>query len=142
MKTYHPKGKDVKRDWHFVDARGKILGRMATQIATYLMGKHKPSYSRHLDMGDYVVVVNAGEVEVTGRKEKQKEYYSHSGYPGGFKITKFSKLKKEQPEKIIERAVFGMLPKNRLQSPRLRRLKVFAGDKHTYEDKFNKKGES
>lgn len=136
MKTYQPKHKDIKREWHFVDAKGKVLGRMATQIATYLMGKHKPNYSNHMDMGDYVVVVNASDVQVTGKKERKKVYYSHSGYPGGFKVTKFSKLKAEQPEKVIERAVAGMLPKNRLQQPRMRRLKVFAGEKHTYEDKF------
>ncbi len=135
-KTYQPKKAEVKRDWHLVDAKNAILGRLASEVATKLMGKHKPTYSTHMDMGDYVVVINAKDVHVTGKKKNQKVYYSHSGYPGGFKEVKYSKLIKEQPEKVIERAVKGMLPKNRLQSKRLRRMKVFANGKHPYEDKL------
>jgi large subunit ribosomal protein L13 len=139
MKTYQPTHKDIKREWHLIDAKGKVLGRMATEIAKLLMGKHKKNYSNHMDMGDCVVVINAKDVELTGKKEQQKVYRKHSGYPGGFKEIKFSKLKKEQPEKIIEMAVSGMLPKNRLRDKRLRRLKVFAGDKHPYKTNFERK---
>ncbi|MBI2103431.1 50S ribosomal protein L13 [Candidatus Woesebacteria bacterium] len=136
MKTYQPKQKDIKRDWHLIDAEGKVLGRIATDAARLLIGKHKPNYAPHLDMGDYVVVINVKEVKVTGRKEKQKVYRSHSGYPGGFKEVKFSALIKKSPEKVIEYAVSGMLPKNRLRDDRLRRLKVFAGSEHKYKDKI------
>ena len=137
-KTYQPKHKDIKRNWHLVNVGGMVLGRSATQIATYLMGKHKPTYANHMDMGDYVVVVNAKDVVLTGKKEKQKVYQSHSGHPKGFKEVKYQDLKEKSPEKIIMFAVSRMLPKNRLQAPRMRRLKVFAGNKHTYEDKLKK----
>lgn len=136
MRTYQPKLSEIKRDWHLIDAEGKVLGRLATHVSNLLMGKHKVRYSSHMDMGDNVVVVNAGKVEVTGKKEKQKVYYRHSGYPGGFKEIAYSKLKKEQPAKIIELAVKRMLPTNRLKGQRMRRLKVFAGEKHQYKDKF------
>lgn len=135
QKTYQPKHKDIKRNWHFVDLKGKILGRTATQIATYLMGKHKTTYSTHMDMGDYVVAVNAKEIAVTGNKETQKVYQSHSGYPGGFKEVKFAKLREENPVRILELAVRRMLPKNRLAKGRMARLKLFADDKHPYGDK-------
>ena len=138
-KTYQPKQKEVTRNWHLVDAKGAVLGRMSSEIARLLMGKHKANYSTHIDMGDYVVVINAKKVKVTGRKEKQKVYYKHSGYPGGFKEIKYEQWLKEQPEKIIEHSVKGMLPKNRLNSPRMRRMKVFAGSKHPYDDKVKKK---
>lgn len=136
MKTYQPKQKDIVRSWHLVDAKDEVLGRMATRVAILLMGKHKPTYANHLDMGDYVVVINAKKIELTGRKEDQKVYRSHSGYPGGFKEIKYSKLISERPEKVIELAVSRMLPKNRLQSERMKRLKVFAEAKHPFEDKF------
>lgn len=136
MKTYQPKHKDIKRDWHLIDAKGRFLGRMATEIATLLMGKHKPKFSKHMDMGDNVVVVNAGKVVVTGKKEKQKIYYKHSGYPGGFKEVKYEKLIKEQPEKVIIQAVRGMLPKNRLHGKRMRRLKISADSYNPYESQF------
>lgn len=136
MRTYQPKAKDIKRDWHLVDAKGQILGRMASNIVKLLMGKHKVYYAPHMDMGDYVVVINAGDVKVSGKKEKQKVYYKHSGYPGGFKEVAYSKLKKEQPEKIIELAVKRMLADNRLRDKRMARLKVVAGDKNPYKDKF------
>lgn len=139
MKTFQPKKGDIKREWHLVDARGKVLGRMASEIAKLLIGKGKTKYAPHLDMGDYVVVVNAKDVELTGRKKENKVYYRHSGYPGGFKEEKFSDLIKKHPEKVIERAVSGMLPKNRLHDKRMRRLKVFADKNHKYEDKFKGK---
>lgn len=136
MKTYQPKHKDIKRDWHMIDAKDKILGRMSTNLATLLMGKHKPIYSDHMDMGDYVVVVNAQKVRVTGKKRKQKVYQKHSGYPGGFKEVSFEKMITEHPERVIELAVSRMLPGNRLRDKRMRRLKVFAGADHTYKNKF------
>ena len=139
MKTYQAKKKDIQRNWHLFDAAEKPLGRLASEIATHLIGKNKVKYTSHLDMGDYVVVVNASQVKVTGNKRKQKLYRSHSGYLGGLKEVKFEKWLEEQPEKIIEHAVSGMLPRNRLHSPRMRRLKVFAGSEHKYEDKFKKK---
>lgn len=134
-KTYQPKEKDVVRKWHLVDAQDAVLGRLSTDVAKFLMGKHKATYSTHMDMGDYVVVINASKVKVTGRKEDQKVYYKHSGYPGGFKEIDYKKWLKESPEKIIEHAVKGMLPKNKLQSIRMRRMKVFTGSEHPYNDK-------
>lgn len=136
MKTYQPKEKDVKREWHLVDAKGQVLGRTASNIARFLMGKHKVNYSTHMDMGDYVVVTNAKEVVLTGRKPEQKVYYKHSGYPSGFKEVSYHALIESQPAKVIEHAVSGMLPKNRLHKPRMRRMKVFAQSKHPYEDKL------
>lgn len=137
--TYQPKKEEIKRQWHLVDVKGKVLGRVASEIASLLIGKHKKTYVNHLDMGDYVVVVNASDVELTGRKRKQKVYRSHSGYPGGYKEVKFEKLIEEQPRKVIEHAVSGMIPDNRLKSPRMRRLKVFPGKKHNYSDKIGEK---
>ncbi len=140
MKTYQPKAKEIgERNWHFVDAKEAVLGRMTSGIVKFLMGKHKTNYAPHMDMGDYVVVVNARDVKITGRKDKQKVYRSHSGYPGGFKEVKYGQLISEQPEKVIQHAVRGMLPKNRLQKKRMTRLRVFADGKHPYEDKFKKK---
>lgn len=136
MKTYQPSHKTVKRQWHLIDAKDAVLGRMSSKVVTLLMGKHKVDYAPQMDMGDYVVVINASEVKLTGKKEEQKVYYRHSGYPGGFKKTTYSKLKKEQPEKIIELAIKRMLPTNRLKGKRMTRLKVFADDKHPYENKF------
>lgn len=124
MKTYQPKKGEIKREHHTIDADGAVLGRMATHIATLLMGKQKASYSAHMDSGDFVEVINAQKVQVTGKKEEQKVYRSHSGFPGGFKEVKYQKLKKENPEKIIEKAVYNMLPKNRLRSDRMNRLKI------------------
>lgn len=136
MKTYHPTQKEVKRDWHLVDVNGQVLGRMASQIARLLMGKNKASFSPHMDSGDFVVVINAEKIEVTGRKRTQKLYRSHSGYPGGFKEVTYAKMLKEHPERIITHAVSGMLPGNRLKKDRLGRLKVIAGEAHPYKDKF------
>ena len=122
-----------------MDVKGKILGRSASKIATLLIGKHKPTYSAHMDSGDYVVVINAKHVELTGKKKSQKVYYSHSGYPGGFKEIKYAQMISEQPEKVIKLAVRRMLPKNRLNKDRMARLKVFAREKHTFEEKFKTK---
>lgn len=134
--TLTPKLSDIKRDWYLIDAKGKILGRLATQVAQLLMGKNKPYFVKNLDCGDFVVVINAQEVKVTGRKEKQKIYYRHSGYPGGLKEIPLGRMRKEHPERIIEHAVKGMLPKNKLQDPRMVRLKVFGGEDHPYKDKI------
>jgi large subunit ribosomal protein L13 len=136
MKTHQPKKKDIKRAWHLIDANGQILGRMASNVTKFLMGKNKVDYAPHLDMGDYVVILNASKVEVTGRKEKQKVYYKHSGYPKGFKEVSYQKLKKERPERIINLAVKRMLPDNRLRDKRMRRLKVVIGQENPYQDKF------
>ncbi len=138
MKTYQPTQSEVKRAWHLVDAKDAVLGRLATQIATYLIGKHKPEYSAHMDSGDYVVVINAKEVKVTVNKEKAKTYYSHSGYPGGFKEVKLSKLRIERPARIIQLAVKRMLATNRLRDKRMARLKVFSGETNQFKDKFIK----
>ena len=136
MKTYQPKHKDIKRNWHMIDVKDEVLGRMSTQIVGLLMGKHKPVYSDHMDMGDYVVVLNAQKVKVTGKKREQKVYQKHSGYPGGFKEISFEKMITEHPERVIELAVSRMLPNNRLRDKRMRRLKVFAGADHTFKNKF------
>ena len=135
-KTYQPKVKEMKKAWHLIDAKGQILGRLATKVATLLIGKHKADYSAHLDSGDYVVVINAEKVELTGKKALQKKYYSHSGYPGGFKEVSFEKLFSQKPERVIEHAVSGMLPDNRLKRSRMQRLKVFTKEQNPYRAKF------
>ena len=133
MKTFQPKADEVKRDWHLMDAKGEILGRLATQIAVFLMGKHKATYSTHMDSGDFVVVLNAEKIEVTGGKDKKKVYRTHSGYPGGFKEKSYQQVMAVHPERILENAVAGMIPDNRLKDERLMRLKVVVGDKNPYE---------
>lgn len=129
MKTFQIKEKQIKRTEHVIDAAGQPLGRLASRVAVLLMGKHRPEYTTHIDMGDSVVVTNAAKVMLTGRKMSQKIYQKHSNYPGGFKEVAVSKLITEAPHKVIELAVARMLPKNRLQSPRMRRLTVLAGEK-------------
>ncbi len=136
MKTYQPKGKEIKEAWHLIDAKGEVLGRLSSRIATLLIGKNKPTYAPHLDSGDFVVVINAEKVSLTGRKPSQKVYRSHSGFPGGFKEVSFQKMIKEYPKRVVEHAVAGMLPDNRLKDIRLARLKVVVGDKNPYEEKF------
>lgn len=128
---------DIKREWHVVDLKGQRLGRIATQIASYLMGKGKAYFVRNLDCGDYVVVINAKDVTVTGRKEEQKKYYRHSGYPGGFRIETLKEKRERKPEDIIMHAVKGMLPQNKLRDKMLTRLRVFAGEEHPYKDKMS-----
>lgn len=135
-KTYQPKANEITRSWHFLDAKGQILGRLATQIAVFLVGKHKVSYVPHLDCGDFVVVTNAKEIKVTGKKESDKIYYRHSGYPGGLRSRTLGEMRKAFPARVIELAVYNMLPKNRLRDERMRRLKVFAGEEHKYADKL------
>ncbi len=137
--TTQPKGKDINRAWYEIDAKGQVLGRLSTQIASLLMGKHKVNYAPYLDMGDWVVVKNAQKVKLTGHKDKQKVYYKHSGYPSGFREIKVEKMREEQPEKIIQRAVKGMLPDNRLRDKRLARLKVFPQDQHPFTEKLDTK---
>lgn len=132
------KKSQIRRNWHLIDAQGKILGRLASIITPLLVGKNKPYFVSHLDCGDYVVVINAAGIKLTGRKEKQKKYYSYSGYPGGLKIEPFLELKKRFPEKIIINAVKNMLPKNKLRSCWLKKLHVFADSVHPYADKFEK----
>ncbi len=132
MTTRPTKATDIKRAWHLVDARGQTLGRLATKIAKLLMGKDKPYFVRHLDCGDWVVVVNAAEVRVTGKKASQKLYYRHSGYPGGFKQITFEKQMQLDPTKVISHAVSGMLPKNKLRKRMLARLRIHTGEDHQY----------
>ena len=132
MKTISAKADDVKRDWFLVDADGKTLGRLATEIARRLRGKHKTIYTPHVDTGDYIVVINAEKVRVTGNKAKDKMYYNHSGYMGGLKQISFEKLIDKAPERVIERAVKGMLPKNSLGRTMYRKLKVYAGKEHAH----------
>lgn len=132
MKTYSAKPESVQREWFVVDADGKTLGRLAAEIAHRLRGKHKPEYTPHVDTGDYIVVLNAKKVRVTGNKSTQKTYYSHSGYPGGLKSATFEKLRESAPERVIETAVKGMLPKNPLGRAMFRKLKVYAGAEHPH----------
>ena len=133
MKTYSTKPSDIERQWHVVDASGKILGRMATEVARLLMGKHKPIFSPNLDTGDYVIVINADKVRFTGNnKAEQKLYYRHSGYPGGLKSISLEKTMQTNPERVIEHAVKGMLPHNRLGASMRKKLKVYAGDTHPH----------
>ena len=136
MKTKTTKKSEIKRSWHLIDVSDEILGRITTQIARLLIGKDKVYFTSHLDCGDYVVVINAAQVRVTGKKADQKIYYRHSGYPGGFKETSFKQQMAKDPTKIILQAVKSMLPKNKLRDPRLARLKIFADDKHPYQDKI------
>lgn len=133
---------EIKRDWHLMDAEDKVLGRMATEVAVLLMGKKKSYYVSYLDCGDFVVVINSEKIKVTGKKEEKKAYYRYSGYPGGLKETVLKKMRQEHPERILYLAVTNMLPKNKLRSLRLARLKIFAGKNHPYEDKFTKSEKS
>lgn len=132
MKTFSAKPETVKRDWYVVDAEGKTLGRLATEIALRLRGKHKPEYTPHVDTGDYIVVVNAEKVRVTGRKSTDKMYHRHTGYIGGLKSISFDKLIGHKPELVIETAVKGMLPKNTLGRAMYSKLKVYAGSEHPH----------
>lgn len=136
MKTKFPKAKEIKREWHLIDAEGKVLGRLAAQIAELLIGKNKPYYTPHLDCGDWVVVINAGKVKVTGKKLKQKIYTRYSGYPGGLKKITLEEQMAKDPRKAIHHAVWGMLPKNKLRKRRIVRLKIFVDENHPYQDKL------
>lgn len=133
MRTISAKEQDIQRDWYVIDAQGQTLGRLATRVATLLRGKHKPIYTPHVDCGDYVVIVNAEKIHVTGQKMTQKKYYRHSGYPGGIKeITLRDQLRKF-PDRVIESAVRGMLPRNRLGRRMFKKLKVYSGPNHPHE---------
>jgi large subunit ribosomal protein L13 len=128
MKTYSVKASEIRRERHFIDAKDRVLGRLATEVARLLMGKHKPMFSRNLDVGDYVVVINADKVKVTGNKAEQKTYYRHSGYPGGLKSVKYEKLMQTNPTRVVEQAIKGMLPHTRLGASMLKKLKVYVGE--------------
>ena len=133
MKTHSLKGAEIEKLWHVLDADGQTLGRLATQVASLLMGKHKPTYSRHLDMGDYVVVVNAEKIRLTGNKLQNKKYYRHTGYMGGIRETTLGTMLQRRPGRVVELAVRGMLPRNRLGQRLYRHLKVYAGPDHPHE---------
>lgn len=133
------KASEIKRNWHLIDVKGKVLGRVATEIATRLIGKHKTNYVDYLDMGDYVVVTHAPDVVVTGKKEEDKLYARYSGYPGGLKKKTYAEIKKTKPEEIIRHAIYGMLPKNKLRDRRIARLYIYKDEKHPHEEKFDHK---
>ena len=136
--TFQPKARDIKRGWHIFSAREKVLGRLASEVAKLLMGKHKRIYAPHMDNGDWVVITDAKDVALTGRKAQQKVYKRYSGYPGGLREISFSRMQAKHPERVIEHAVRGMLPDNKLKSKRMARLKVFANSQHPYSDHFKK----
>ena len=133
MNTEFPSASEIKRSWHVIDAEGAVLGRVASKAAMLLMGKHKPSYTPFLDTGDHVIVVNAAKVRLTGKKEDQKVYRRHSGYPGGLKETTARKMRETRPVRMIEEAVWGMLPKTKLGKHMYRKLKGYPGDKHPHQ---------
>ncbi len=132
MKTYTAKAGEVQHGWYVIDAQGKVLGRLATHIASRLRGKHKPEYTPHVDTGDYIVVVNVAKLRVTGKKAERKIYYRHTEYPGGIRQTSFAKLHAAKPERVLQKAVKGMLPKGPLGYAMLRKLKVYAGATHPH----------
>jgi large subunit ribosomal protein L13 len=132
MKTFYPKPKDVQKKWYLIDAKGKVLGRVATEAAKLLRGKHKSEFTPHLDCGDEVIVINAKDIVVTGRKLKEKTYTSYSGYPGGLKVKKLEVLMKQNPALVVEHAIWGMLPHNKLGRKIFKKLRVYAGEHHPH----------
>jgi large subunit ribosomal protein L13 len=132
MKTFSAKPQDVERGWFVVDATDQILGRLASEVARRLRGKHKPIFTPHIDTGDFIIVINADKVKLSGRKWEQKTYYHHSGYPGGIKSVVAKKLVEKSPEELVKKAVWGMLPKNRLGRKLIKKLKVYAGSEHPH----------
>lgn len=132
MKTYQAKPLEVEREWLLIDAQDQVLGRVATKAAQLLKGKHKPQYTPHVDTGDFVVIINADKIKVTGTKAFSKEYYRHSGYPGGLKSETFTEAMEKHPERVVEHAVFGMLPKNTLGRAMGKKLKVYTGSEHPH----------
>ena len=132
MRTYTPKPGDVQRDWYVIDATDVVLGRLASQVATLLRGKHKPTFAPHVDGGDFVVIINAEKVALTGNKREQKMAYRHSGFPGGLSATSYSELLEKNPERAVEKAVRGMLPKNRRGRAMLKKLKIYFGAEHPH----------
>ncbi len=133
MKTYTPKKADINRKWYIVDAKGETLGRLATKVAVKLRGKDKPQFAPHIDCGDFIVVINASEISVTENKMNQKMYYRHSGYPGALKKTPMKKIIENKPEMVVEKAIAGMIPGNKLKKDVLKKLKVYAGSEHPHE---------
>ncbi len=133
MRTYSAKPESVQRDWYLVDATDKVLGRLATEIATRLRGKHKPEYTPHVDTGDHIIVVNAAKIRVTGNKAEKKKYYRHTGYPGGIRETRLADELEHRPEQVIKKAVKGMLPKNALGRAMFLKLRVYAGPEHVHQ---------
>ena len=132
MKTFVAKPHEVKRDWYVVDAKGKVLGRVASEVARRLRGKHKPEYTPHVDTGDYIVIINAADIVVTGAKFEDKKYYHHTGYPGGIRETNFRKMQERFPGRALEKAVKGMLPKGPLGYAMFKKLNVYAGEEHPH----------
>lgn len=132
MRTYSPSAKEIRREWYVVDAKDQVLGRLATRVAHVLRGKHKPNFTPHLDVGDHVIVVNAAEVRLTGRKAERKLWHRHSGFPGGLRSVPFARLLAETPEQAVRKSITGMLPKNRLGRQMARKLKVYAGPDHPH----------
>jgi large subunit ribosomal protein L13 len=132
MKTYTVKASDIKHEWHVIDASDQVLGKLATRVSTLLSGKHKPMFARNMDNGDFVVVINASKIRFTGEKARQKMYYRHSQYPGGLRTTSLEKQMEIAPERVIEHAVKGMLPRNKLNARMMKRLRVFAGADNPY----------
>jgi large subunit ribosomal protein L13 len=133
LKTFIAKPYEVNRKWLVVDAEGKVLGRLATEVATILRGKHKPIYAPHMDVGDHVIIINAGKVRLTGRKAQTKRYFRHTGYPGGLRSESFTELLKKHPERILEKAIWGMLPHNRLGRKMYKKLKIYSGAEHPHQ---------
>ncbi len=133
MKSYMPKIEEIERKWYVIDAEGKVLGRLASEVAMLLRGKHKPIYTPHADTGDYIIIVNADKIVLTGKKLEQKHYRYHTGYPGGLKEVPYERLLERNPEKAIQLAVKGMLPKNRLGRQMIKKLKVYSGPEHKHE---------
>lgn len=133
MKTFYAKPNEVEREWLLVDATDMVLGRLASQVAQILKGKNKPTYTPHVDTGDFVIIINADKVRLTGNKANTKNYYSHSGFPGGLKEVSFARMMEKHPERVVEKAVKGMLPKNTLGRAMNRKLKVYAGPEHKHE---------
>jgi len=133
VKTFHSKPEDVERNWYIVDADGMVLGRLASRIATVLRGKHKAIYSPHFDTGDFVIVVNADKVRLTGKKEQKKQFFRHTGYPGGGRFTTLAEMRVKHPERIVMHAVKGMLPRGPLGRRQFRKLKVYAGSDHPHQ---------
>ena len=133
MKSYMAKPEEMERKWYVIDAEDKVLGRLATEVATILTGKHKPIYTPHVDTGDFVIIINADKVKLTGKKLEQKKYYYHTGYPGGLKAVPYKQMMEKNPEKAIELAVKGMMPKNRLGRQMYKKLKVYSGPEHNHE---------
>jgi large subunit ribosomal protein L13 len=132
MKTYSAKASEIQHGWYVVNAQGKVLGRLATRIAQRLRGKHRPEYTPHVDTGDYIVVVNADKLRVTGKKAEQKKYYRHTGFPGGIRETTFAVLHAKHPDRVLQKAVKGMLPKGPLGNAMLKKLKIYAGEGHPH----------